>query len=527
MVRLIAFFMILLSSTAFANTPGCADKPSLQDRAAVHAVNEDLTTALAEPDPKPFSEQKSVFLQQFRGGDDSAKTAISDYYAAAYCEALVLRAERLLAVARTLAGRIAGESTNSRIEDTGRNLTSVIARFEPLLARPAGESLSSPELDARLDSIAMLLASLKRDLDVAVAQTDALLQEPIAGSRQTAAYEAPQDAAPSGTAQHLEENSKPSPPPSPRYMAKPRAPGLPNTDQENQMKDAAPQASDKAQRRAEDAGSPNPEDPVAVGVIAAPVPVSAECRALGVFENCTDYSALLSSLKDTPVEYNHPAIMYQGRKTQISLVLRTDWKGEGTPATPSEEMKGLSGEIRQGATKVTQVMSARLAGAEFDIKAESEQKQAITTTSPVVWTWFVTPTETGSAKRLKLQLYAHVQKDGQEKPALLIKTLDASIDVDVKTWDWIVNQAQTIDPIFGLLATCFGVLTAFFTFFYRRSPIHKPHYAERKNRYLSAGPSEGVSSISNEAAAPAASKHGSSLAHKPWFPNPGGGDGKS
>ncbi|MDX2264804.1 MAG: hypothetical protein NW215_07515 [Hyphomicrobiales bacterium] len=236
----------------------------------------------------------------------------------------------------------------------------------------------------------------------------------------------------------------------------------------------------------------------------APQPVSDECRELGVLENCTDYTPLLAALKEKPLEYNHPKVMYQGRKTEISLVLRTDWKGAAPPDAPSDAMKGLEGEVKQGASKVTQFMSARLIGADFAIDPEGPQQRLVTTAEPVVWTWLATPTETGASKRLRLQLFAHLQTGGEVRPPVLIKTLDASIDVDVRTWDWIVSRAQTIDPIFGVLATVIGLLTAFVTVVWRRRPVPAEAVEPRNNRYLE-NPS---------------TKQPSSLTHKPWFPKP-------
>lgn len=193
-----------------------------------------------------------------------------------------------------------------------------------------------------------------------------------------------------------------------------------------------------------------------------------DCRALGVLESCTDFSAVLDQLLERPLEYNHPKTMFVGRKTEISLVLRTDWKGKDLPKEISEELKGLPGEVKQAISKVTQVMSARLAGREFEIEPAGMQERTVTTAAPVVWSWLVTPGDTGRAKKLKLELYAHIRDKGETKPPLLIKTLDASIDVDVKTWDWIVAHAKTMEPIYTFLAALLGLLAASLGFLYRR-----------------------------------------------------------
>ncbi len=87
-----------------------------------------------------------------------------------------------------------------------------------------------------------------------------------------------------------------------------------------------------------------------------------ECRKLGVLDSCPDLNAVLDRLLERPLEYNHPDTMLLGRKTEITLVLRTDWEGKDLPTEVSEELKGLPGEVKQGLSKITRVMSAELTG---------------------------------------------------------------------------------------------------------------------------------------------------------------------
>ncbi len=65
-------------------------------------------------------------------------------------------------------------------------------------------------------------------------------------------------------------------------------------------------------------------------------------------------------------------------------------------------------------------------------------------------------------------------------PPILVKTLDASINVDVTTWDWVVNQARTLEPIYAIGAALLGLLTAILTYFLTRSrePAHQGGYRE-------------------------------------------------
>jgi hypothetical protein len=163
-----------------------------------------------------------------------------------------------------------------------------------------------------------------------------------------------------------------------------------------------------------------------------------------------------------------PDAMLLGRKTEITLVLRTDWEGKDVPTEVSEELKGLPGKVKQGISKITRVMSAELTGRDFEISPSSRQERTIVPPQPVSWNWQVSPTETGESKQLKLRLYAHLQGAAGTMPPILVKTLDATIDVDVTTWDWGVNQARTLEPIYAIGAALLGLLTGILTYFLTR-----------------------------------------------------------
>jgi hypothetical protein len=193
-----------------------------------------------------------------------------------------------------------------------------------------------------------------------------------------------------------------------------------------------------------------------------------ECRLLGVLAGCTDLNAVLGQLLEKPVEYNHPKQMLLGRRSEIALVLRTDWEGKDLPSEVSKEFKDLPGEVKQGLSKITQIMSAELTGRDFEVSPSGRQERTVVPPQPVTWNWQVTPSETGGGKTLKLRLYAHVQGPQGAMPPILVKTLDATIDVDVTTWDWFVNQARTLEPVYAVLAALVGLLTAFFTFILAR-----------------------------------------------------------
>ena len=194
----------------------------------------------------------------------------------------------------------------------------------------------------------------------------------------------------------------------------------------------------------------------------------AECRALGVLGNCPDLNAVLDQLLEKPLEYNHPEEMLLGQSTEIGLVLRTDWEGADLPSEVSEELKRLPGEVRQGLSKITRIMSAELTGRDFEISPAGRQERTVSPPQPASWNWQVTPKETGTEQVLKLRLYAHLQSPQGTMPPLLVKTLDATINVDVTTWDWVVNQARTLEPIYAIGAALIGLLTAILTFMLSR-----------------------------------------------------------
>ena len=184
---------------------------------------------------------------------------------------------------------------------------------------------------------------------------------------------------------------------------------------------------------------------------------------------CPDLNSVLAQLLEKPLEYNHPQVMYQYRKTEIALVLRTDWEGKDMPPSVSDEMKNLPGEVKQGLTKITRVMSAELTGKDFDIAPSGRQERTVIIPQPVNWTWQVQPKEFGPNKPLKLQLYAHIEGPNGTMPPVLIKTLDANINVDVRTWDWVLAQVRDLEPIYAVIAALLGLLTAVLTYFFTRS----------------------------------------------------------
>jgi hypothetical protein len=216
--------------------------------------------------------------------------------------------------------------------------------------------------------------------------------------------------------------------------------------------------------------------------------------------------AALERLRDRPVEYNHPQQMIKGQATEITLVLRTDFTEEGLPEQTSEAFERLQGEVIQQRAKIANIMSARLRGRDFEVDPAGMQERTITWRRPVEWSWYVTPETGGEDKRLELQLYAHiVNPQGETQPPVLIKTLDATIDVDVRTLDWLIEQARTFEPIYAVVAAIIGFFTALITLWFRRRPAHPGEGPPSGITTASAPPDRRISDLSaSEAAAEAA-----------------------
>ncbi len=262
-----------------------------------------------------------------------------------------------------------------------------------------------------------------------------------------------------------------------------------------------------------DIAEPTPAPAAAPAVVAAAPPAAqpneAACPERGVLgPECFDVDEALERLRDRPVEYNHPEQMIKGQATEITLVLRTDFTEEGLPEQTSEAFERLQGEVKQQRAKISNIMSARLRGRDFEVDPGGIQERTITWRRPVEWSWYVTPKTGGEAKRLELELYAHiVNPQGETQPPVLIKTLDATIDVDVRTLDWLIEQARTFEPIYAVVAAIIGFFTALITLWFRRRPAHPGEAPPSGITTAPTPPQRRVSDMSaSEAAAEAARK---------------------
>jgi len=364
---------------------------------------------------------------------------------------------------------------------TAQNQNSMVRRNAP----GAEQALVAPQAAEAPDPEAQVADALKP-------------AEPPSQTGETAAPAEPAGPGVTGAAEPSEETA-----------AQPasRAPDAP-ADSEAALAapDRAPAALDRAPASRTATTATAPAEPEAVRAAND----AGACPERGVLgAECFDVDAALERLRDRPVEYNHPPEMIRGQATEITLVLRTDFTEDGLPEETSEAFERLQGEVKQQRAKISNIMSARLRGRDFEVDPNGMQERTITWRRPVAWSWYVTPKAGGENKRLELELYAHiVNPQGETQPPVLIKTLDATIDVDVRTLDWLIEQARTFEPIYAVVAAIIGFFTALITLWLRRRPAHSGDGPPSGITTASAPPDRRISDMSASEAAAAAARKG-------------------
>ena len=183
-----------------------------------------------------------------------------------------------------------------------------------------------------------------------------------------------------------------------------------------------------------------------------------DCAAMGELTadgTCVDYDKVLANLKTVPLAYNHPDNMYLGKKTQISLLLKTN-----ADQDLARELEDLSGVVKEGKSKISRIMQAELKGAVFDIDPPGPQKRIVTGLAPVRWSWFVKPLEPGTDKALVLEVSAILREGNKELPPVAIRTYRTKIHVDVKWWDRMLYEVKSLDPLYQLFGALGGLASA-------------------------------------------------------------------
>jgi hypothetical protein len=191
--------------------------------------------------------------------------------------------------------------------------------------------------------------------------------------------------------------------------------------------------------------------------------LKAQCRALGVLGKCTQYESILKDLLDAPFAYNRPNTMWRDEPTSISAIL-----DPGFTIDPADALAGQEGDIVQVQSKISRYMSAELSGAVFQVEPTGPQRRLITTTSPTQWNWKATPLKSGSKQLIVLQIFAHIQENGEVSDPITIRTFPDYIRVNIKTWDQMIDVVKDIQPVHAFLVAVSGSVSGLFVWYKRR-----------------------------------------------------------
>ena len=125
-------------------------------------------------------------------------------------------------------------------------------------------------------------------------------------------------------------------------------------------------------------------------------------------------------------------------------------------ADPAAQLQGFAGEVVKRDVDLSDTVSAQLTGVGFDIVTETVGRQTLSSKLANRWQWRVTPTEPGT-HTLMLDIF------GYKVNSLDAEPLDAyrdQITVEVQQLDSVIKWAKGIQPVFAVIATIAGLLSA-------------------------------------------------------------------
>ncbi len=166
------------------------------------------------------------------------------------------------------------------------------------------------------------------------------------------------------------------------------------------------------------------------------------------------FDEMIRHMRSIPLAYNHPRQMYLGRKTQVSLSLKT---GKDSHL---DVFEGTSGDVIGSTTKVSSIMVAQLDGPGFDVTPSGPQRKLLTSAAPASWTWYVTPKRPGENQVLNLELSAVLEEGGRLLPPVTLQTFRTKIEVDVRWWDRALYYIATFDPLYQLMGAIGALASA-------------------------------------------------------------------
>ena len=195
------------------------------------------------------------------------------------------------------------------------------------------------------------------------------------------------------------------------------------------------------------AGQSAPEPPQTTGAVAPPLgSVERDLRAV---------DEALARLAEGEAYIGSPKRMAAGEQATVTLSL-----GVNLPAEKLLAELARRSDVQRAAVRVSQVMTARLSGAGFEIEPSGMAMQAVSLAEPTTWRWTITAAQSG-ARSLKAELFAHIQLGGQPQHRL-IRVLEQQIEIEASLlqslagfiglaqgWHWLL--ATVVVPAGGWL----------------------------------------------------------------------------
>ncbi len=167
--------------------------------------------------------------------------------------------------------------------------------------------------------------------------------------------------------------------------------------------------------------------------------------------------SLAEQFETREVTYNRPpSTLALDRPIDVSLVINAT----GVEGAGADALEGFDGEIVDRDVELTDVVSAQLTGAGFDIVEQTVERQRLSPRVLNRWQWRVTPTREGT-QTLVLEIFGYAEGALEGEP------LDAYRDeivVEVRNLDRVISFAREYEPVFAVGAGIFGALSALFGF---------------------------------------------------------------
>lgn len=160
--------------------------------------------------------------------------------------------------------------------------------------------------------------------------------------------------------------------------------------------------------------------------------------------------------QDANLKFNKPEDMELGREYTVGATITLP-NSVATPATLGDVGPTVTRE-----TKITRKVRVELVGGgSFDVTATNPVTTfLITTNTPGVWNWRVTPRKEGEG-RLQLQVFGVLENNGVAEGEVLIKTYEETIPVTVTPMGRVrlisQNVVENWEPVAGALGVIGGI----------------------------------------------------------------------